>query len=72
MIKFHITRKKKIKLTIDGTPDDLWKETAIFVSQVYKAIKKKYPDSAETYKITLLGVLIAPDSPVWKENNDGK
>lgn len=67
MIKYHVSRKKRIKIDINGTPKELCNETAILVSQIYKAIKKKDQEDAKRFQNDLLTVLLAPGSPVWKE-----
>lgn len=68
MIKYHISRKKRISFNVNGAPLDLLKETAILISLVYKTIKKQYPESAEKFKVDLLTLLLPADSPVWKED----
>ena len=66
MIKVKINKSKRIFIEADGTAHDLMIETAAIIGLVYSAIRKKNKESAETFKNNLIGVLLDPETPVWK------
>lgn len=75
MIKCKINRGKKLRFKTSGTGEDITKETAVLISIIYKGIHRNDPRVAEAYKNILLGILLDPDTPVWKakieEDNHG-
>ena len=68
MLKCNINRKKnRVRIKGDGTAYDLMLETSCLIGDVYRNIKKSAPADAQGFKNALIGVLLDPDSPVWKE-----
>ena len=68
MLKCHIDKKKnKIWTKANGTAADLMVETAATIQAIYQNINKKNPEAAKGYKTHLLGLLLDPESPIWKE-----
>ena len=73
MIKCKIARKKKgrIKVKAYGTTKDLMVETAALINELFQNIHQQNPEEATVYKNHLLGLLLDPNSPVWKEPDHG-
>lgn len=68
MLRCRIKRKGIVFVKASGTADDLMVETAALVKEVYRNIKEQNPEAASRYKLDLIGTLLDPESPVWKEN----
>lgn len=72
MIKCNIDEKKdKIWVNTTGTAQDMMVETAVLIQQIFQGINAQNPEAAKGYKLNLLGTLLDPSSPVWKESNHG-
>ena len=71
MIKCNIKKGGTIRVKASGTAEDLMVETATMIQEVYSSIAQQSPEAAEGYKLHLLGLLLDPRSPVWKENDHG-
>lgn len=73
MIKCNIRKGKKGKVWVkaDGTAEDLTAETGALIQTVYQRINNENPEAAKGYKLHLLGLLLDPRSPVWKEEDHG-
>lgn len=69
MIKCKIKISGHIQVKASGTVKDLTVETAALIEDIYQSIHQKNPEAAKGYKNTLIGILLDPKSPVWKENN---
>ena len=68
MIKCNINRKKgKVWVKSSGTAEEMMVETAALVQLIYQGIHKENPEAAKVYKTKLIGVLLDPKTPVWKE-----
>jgi hypothetical protein len=68
MIKSHINKAKdKIWVHTSGTAQDMMVETTVLIQQIFQGIHAQNPEAAQGYKNNLLGTLLAPGSPVWKE-----
>lgn len=68
MIKCYLDQKKdKIQVKSSGTAQEMMVETAVMVQQIYQGIHAQNPEAARGYKNNLLGMLLDPSSPVWKE-----
>lgn len=71
MLKCNINKaKKKVHIKGEGTPHDLMVETACLIHDVFHHIHKEAPDAANEYKMKLIGMLLDPESPVWKEGTE--
>lgn len=71
MIKCNVN-KEKMRHTwvkVDGTPKQLMTELCFLICQIYRAIKRHYPEAAQEFKNNLLFMLLDPRSPVWKEED---
>ena len=55
-----------IRVNAEGTAKMVMAETAALIATVYQNINKKNPEAAKGFKHALIGVLLDPDSPVWK------
>lgn len=67
MLKCKVSKRKDvIRVKAKGIPKDLMLETAMVIRTVYEGISRTSPEAATQYKNTLIGVLLDPDSPVWK------
>lgn len=73
MIRCNIKKGKpgRLWVTASGTAEDLTAETGALIQAVYQNINKTNPEAAEGYKLHLLGLLLDPSSPVWKEPDHG-
>lgn len=72
MIKCNINRKKgKVWVKNSGTAEEAMVETAALIQLIYQGIHEKNPKVAQVYKTKLLGVLLDPKTPVWKEPDHG-
>lgn len=70
MIKCNIKREGYIKVKSTGTAYDLMLETAVLIQTIYQNIKQANPEAAQGYRRNLMGLLLDPKSPVWKEKKD--
>lgn len=69
MLKCKIKRSGYLRVRAKGTPHDLMVEAAALIQNIYRNINKQAPDAAQAFKNALLGTLLDPESPVWKEDN---
>lgn len=68
MLKCHVNKKKGHNwVKAAGTAQELMVETAALIENTYQAIHQQNPEAAKGYKNNLLGMLLDPKSPVWKE-----
>lgn len=67
MLKCHIVRGKKAWVKAAGTAEDLMVETGALIKQIHNNIEQASPEAAAGYKSHLLGLLLDPNSPVWKK-----
>lgn len=67
MIKCHIKRGGKIKISANGPAKDLVPETLLIIQQIYRGIKRDNPEVADVYRRAIIGATLDPDSPVWKD-----
>lgn len=72
MLKCKIKRKGLVFVKASGTAEDLMVETATLIQEVYKNINQQNPEAASGYKLALIGTLLDPESPVWKEGDHGQ
>lgn len=68
MLKCKITKDKRISVNVSGTPHDLALETSCLVAEIYNGLREDNQAAADEFKRTVLTCLIAPGSPVWKED----
>lgn len=71
MLKCHIRRGNRGNqwLKTAGTAEDLMVEVSTLISLIYQGINRKNPEAATGFKNSLIGVLLDPNSPVWKESD---
>ena len=68
MLKCHISRKKNhVRVKAKGTAQEMMVEAGTAIATVYRTIRKENPEAAEGFKNHLIGLLLDPKSPVWKE-----
>ena len=73
MIKCHANYEKKRRtwVKVDGTPKTLLAELCVVICEIYRAIKRQYPEAAQEFKNNLILMLLDPRSPVWEEEDHG-
>lgn len=70
MLKCHVNKKKGHSwVKAKGTAQEVMVETAMLIQQTYQDIHQQNPEAAHGYKNNLLGTLLDPKSPVWKEES---
>ena len=67
MIKCKIKKGGTVRVKASGTAQDMMAETAALIQEVHRSINEQNPEAAKGYKLHLLGLLLDPKSPVWKE-----
>ena len=67
MLKCNIKRNRGGPIKACGTAEDLMAEVGVVIKKVYQAIHKQNPEAAKEFKNHLIGLLLDPKSPVWKE-----
>lgn len=70
MLKCNVRESSTVYVQARGPMDKLVTETAVVVQAVYRGILAKHPEVAKEFRNRLLGVLLDPESPVWKEPDD--
>ena len=68
MLKCKIKKGGTVRVKASGTAQDLMVETGALIQEVYRNIRKQNPVAAKGYRSHLLGLLLDPKSPVWKED----
>lgn len=68
MIKCKIKKGGTVRVKATGTAQDMMVETATLIQEIHRNIAKTNPEAAKGYKLHLLGLLLDPKSPVWKED----
>lgn len=71
MLKCNIKKGGTIRVKASVTAQDLMVETCALIQEIYRNINQANPEAAKEYKVQLLGVLLDPKSPVWKEPDHG-
>lgn len=66
MLKCNVTKGHSVRVKANGIPHELMLETAMVIQTVYNGLLVN-PEAAQEYKNKLIGVLLAPETPVWKE-----
>lgn len=71
MLKCHVNKKKRghTWVKVNGTPQDLVTELCVVIGEIYRAIKRQHPDAVKEFRTNLIGMLLDPRSPVWKEED---
>ena len=68
MIKCNIKRRGTIMVSAKGTVDEIIPETLLIIQQLYLFIKKQNPAAAEQFRRAIIGTMLDPNSPMWKED----
>lgn len=72
MLKCNINKeKKKVWVKANGTSRTLMLEVVCLIRDIYHHINAQAPDAAGQFRNDLLGMLLDPKSPVWKEPDHG-
>lgn len=66
MLKCKVRRKGSCRVKATGTAQDLMVETAAVIKEIHNGISRENAMAASEYKMKLIGVLLDPNSPVWK------
>lgn len=72
MLKCNVKEGGMVFVKAKGPASNLVPEIAMVVQAVYRGILKKSPEAAKEFKNRLIGLLLDPASPVWKEGNHEK
>lgn len=67
MLKCKIKKGSRIRVESKGTCDDLVAETGVLIQEIYRGIKREHPGVAEKYRLSVIGLLLDPNSPVWSD-----
>lgn len=69
MLKCNIRRGKRGYQLVktSGTAEDLMVEVSTLIALIFKGIREKNPEAAKGFKNHLIGLLLDPKSPVWKD-----
>lgn len=71
MIKCKINKKKNFaKIKAGGSLNELIVESLAIIQGTYNSIAESNPEAAKEYKNTLIGVLLDPNSPIFKKGAD--
>ena len=68
MLKCHIKKSGRVQVKASGTASELVPAVGMVILEIFRAIHKKNPEAAKQFKNRLLGLLLDPKSPVWKED----
>lgn len=69
MLKCNIDKDKgKGYLKSKGDIDNVIVEALTLIKQLYLGIEQESSAAAKHFKNTIIGMLLDPDSPVWKED----
>ena len=71
MIKCKVTRGRAVKMKARGSVLDLAVELLSLIMTAHMSINDQSEEVAKEFKRTILGVLLHPDSPIWKEDVAG-
>lgn len=69
MIRFFTFKHRGVTkgfCKIQGTPEELMKETIAMIHTIYSQIAEKYPDDAEAYKAAIIVAILDSKSPIWE------
>lgn len=73
MIKCRIDKEKDIvRIKTKGTGETINTELFFLIQQIYRGIRSQNESAAEFFRTTTIGVLLDPNSPVWKEEYHGE
>lgn len=67
MLKCRIKTGGTVYVAAKGNVYNLRTETLALIQEVHRNIKKENPEAAEQYRTSIIGCLLDPRSPVWKE-----
>ena len=67
MLKCNIKTSGRVRVKASGTASELVPEVGLVIMEIFRAIHKKNPAAAKEFKNRLIGLLLDPASPVWKE-----
>lgn len=68
MLKCKIDRETgRIHVKTKGRLDDITAESMAVLKEIYSGIARQNPEAAKEFKNTVIGVVLDPASPVWKE-----
>lgn len=69
MLKCKIDRAKgTVRVSTKGNLDDITVEVLGIFQAIHKEIAKQNPIAAKEFKNKVIGVMLDPRSPVWKED----
>lgn len=67
MLKCKIKKGSRIRVEAKGNGADLVAETGVMVQEIYRGIKRENPEAAQQYRLSVIGLLLDPKSPVWSD-----
>ena len=67
MIQCNINRKKRrVWVKAKGESQDVAVEALTCIKMIYQQIVKVDPEAAKGFKLTIIGCVLDPKSPVWE------
>lgn len=71
MLRCRMNKKKnRARVKAGGKLSELVTESAAIIRIVYESLAKTNPEAAKEYRRTLMGVLLDPNSPIFKKGAD--
>ncbi len=62
-------KKPKYKIVSTGSICATVAEIALLVYSIHAGLKKKDPDAAQQFRVTMQAILTDPDTPVWEDQS---
>lgn len=70
MLKCKVVKENgHVRVKAKGSPNTLAVESCAIIMDCFKELNRQYPAAADEYKRTVLGMMLDPSSPVWKEES---
>lgn len=67
MLKCNIDKKKNhVQVKVSGTADTINTELLALINALYTGIRNKDKGAADIFRVSTIGALLDPESPVWK------
>lgn len=71
MLKCNIKTSGRFSVKASGTAGELVPQVGMVIMEIFRALHKKNPAAAKEFKNHLIGLLLDPETPVWKEPDHG-
>lgn len=68
MLKCNIDRAKgNVRVKTKGDLNSITVETLALFKELHRGIAQQNPEAAKAFKTTVIGAMLDPSSPLWKE-----